>query len=757
MSRDPATAAAAGSAAPAGGDGGYLGTLSNLFTSLAADATASATRAEDRVLDAVEAGIENVESGAKHLRSSLAAMTSAETRARAMASLTRRVDLAGTEKEIQISGASSYVASLERALEEYDVNNAHQVSRAQRVSDAAALLSTKLRRHANAWRETDTALAELPDTVSKAWQVDAAIQQTCELMSETEQLLLEAEIALEVDNLFARNEETRVSRKAAKTAHKGEVEKLEQFRRTMETEARDTHITQKSAEEIALEETLRKELRQIKKQARKNAKAKDGDGEKKGGAFLPAPSKEDHYGMGVDSGDDDDAWRPSGVDANNKNESNDGSDLDDEFPRRRRGTLAEAAGDVDVATAVHAARGELNDFLADEDGDDTEAEKEKKRQYYTVYGLRKQADDSRAAIAAQREAEANASTVAWLGSKSREAAEAIGLARKEALGLDDNDLLFVNLKPPPPSGGAGDDLLDEEDLRDKSQEHGPGSAGGSGPYVNYEILQDTAAASSAAAKEALAAASQTAATAAAAAAAAAEQASAQASSAFAGFGSSLYSFGEAAKKSAAASLEAAQGRAKEGAAWMNTSIGQAGDSWQRHLQGGGGGDVTFDSPGGEALNTPTAFVATPGPSTGATPVAEEISDAAPETAPETDPSKPSPGSPQPSGKSRKMLNRGKKQKNEPLSSDPLPVDVNVVNASPQKEDEPEKNLTPAAERSDRDEGFDEVMTKTATFGYWKDKDREAGESSTDNSPKPSPKPSPNKGRKQANKEVDSLD
>ena len=104
-----------------------------------------------------------------------------------------------------------------------------------------------------------------------------------------------------------------------------------------------------------------------------------------------------------------------------------------------------------------------------------------------------------------------------------------------------------------------------------------------------------------------------------------------------------------------------------------------------------------------------------------------------------------------------MLNRGKKQKNEPLSSDPLPVDVNVVNASPQKEDEPEKNLTPAAERSDRDEGFDEVMTKTATFGYWKDKDREAGESSTDNSPKPSPKPSPNKGRKQANKEVDSLD
>ena len=37
-----------------------------------------------------------------------------------------------------------------------------------------------------------------------------------------------------------------------------------------------------------------------------------------------------------------------------------------------------------------------------------------------------------------------------------------------------------------------------------------------------------------------------------------------------------------------------------------------------------------------------------------------------------------------------------------------------------------------------------VMTKDATFGYWKDKDREAG--SAEASPKPSPKPSPNKGK-----------
>ena len=40
--------------------------------------------------------------------------------------------------------------------------------------------------------------------------------------------------------------------------------------------------------------------------------------------------------------------------------------------------------------------------------------------------------------------------------------------------------------------------------------------------------------------------------------------------------------------------------------------------------------------------------------------------------------------------------------------------------------------------------FQLVMTKDATFGYWKDKDREAG--SAEASPKPSPKPSPNKGK-----------
>ena len=272
-----------------------------------------------------------------------------------------------------------------------------------------------------------------------------------------------------------------MARRLAKSAHRGEVEKLEQFRRVMETEARDTQVTMKSAEEIALEEGLRRELRAIKKHARKQEKkvqartgatqshfGADSDGGQAGSSrsFLPAPTKEDHYGLGVesDSGEDDVHWRPGGREEK-------AEDDDDEYGApRRRATLAAAAAGVDVATAVSRAPGasELDDFLADDEDGDGDGEKratDAQRPYYTVYGLRKQADDSRAAIAARCQAEANASAVAWLGSKSREAAEAIGLARKEALGLDDEDLIFVNLKPPPPSGGAGDDLLDEREAR----------------------------------------------------------------------------------------------------------------------------------------------------------------------------------------------------------------------------------------------------------------------------------------------------
>ena len=756
MSRE-ATAPSAHAGGDAAANGGYLGTLSNLLTSLAADATASATRAEDRVLDAVEAGLEGVESGAKHLRSSL------ETRARAMASLTRRMDSSGGDASSQMRSAAAYVASLERAIDDYDVHNAHHVSRAQRVAHAAAALSTTLRGHAEAWRETDAALATLPDTVSKVWAVDRDIKTTCDLMSETEQLLLEAEIAVEVDALYWRDAETRVSRRAAKSAHRDEVEKLAQFRLAMETQARDTHVTMRSAEEIALEETLRRELRVIRKQTRKNAKAlaaKEGEeavGEKnKGKSFLPAPGKEDHYGMGVGDSSDDEEWRPATTSRDEKNKTQNNEKDDDDVPPRKRGTLQEAAGDVDVCSAVQRRGNELDDFLKDEDEEAEEMEmlrNEKRRAGpYTVYGLRKQADDSRAAIAAQREADANASAVAWLGSKSREAAEAIGLARKEALGLEDDDLFFVNLKPPPPSGGAGDDVLDERETGasyggkdDGKNKNGPSQnehGVGSGSY-NYERLQATTFQSAAVAKEALDSASHTAAAAAAQAARSAERASQSAHAVFAGFGSSLLSFGSAARVHAAASLELAQGRAKEGALWMNNSIGAAGDQWQAHLTGGGGGGASFVS-GGPA-SAPAKTEPTPVPTERA-----KKSDSSPETGPDDTPV---------SLAGEKAYGTHKHTQHKPTpepSVNAAPVNATPVHAAPDPEPSraKNKNVTPAAQRSDRDEGFDEVMTKAGTFGYWKDRERETGACRAEPlSPFPSPKPSPNKARRAQSEET----
>jgi hypothetical protein len=209
---------------------------------------------------------------------------------------------------------------------------------------------------------------------------------------------------------------------------------------------------------------------------------------------------------------------------------------------------------------------------------------------------------------------------------------------------------------------------------------------------------------------------------------------------FAGFGSSLASFGEAARRNAAASLEAAQGRAKESAAWVNTSIGAAGDSWQRHLQGGipivvATGQTSEPEQDPAAEEEPAKIPRAPAGAESPADASEPLPPAEPASpvarvarsvdAPVDAPVEAKGGAP--------------KQKEEAFVRDSTPV-----NAAPREAPSPPKATTPAAEREDRDEGFDEVMTKDATFGYWKDKDREAG--SAEASPKPSPKPSPNKGK-----------
>lgn len=85
-----------------------------------------------------------------------------------------------------------------------------------------------------------------------------------------------------------------------------------------------------------------------------------------------------------------------------------------------------------------------------------------------------------------------------------------------------------------------------------------------------------------------------------------------------------------------------------------------------------------------------------------------------------------------------------------------PVNATPVHAAPDPEPSraKNKNVTPAAQRSDRDEGFDEVMTKAGTFGYWKDREMETGACRAEPlSPFPSPKPSPNKARRAQSEET----
>ena len=219
MSTTQSVGAGAEGAPPA--DGGYLGTISNFFTSLQVDASGMAIRVEDQVLDAVEVGMDQMESRAKKLSSSLATFSTADARQRAVSSLTRQArDIESMFREDETKnrvsgGVAGFVHGIERALDDYDVNHAHHLARAQRVNQAAETLDATLRTHAAAWRGVDEELASLP-LATERLRAAAAVDRACDLLLETEDMLLEAEIAVEVDELYARDEETQLSRRAAK-------------------------------------------------------------------------------------------------------------------------------------------------------------------------------------------------------------------------------------------------------------------------------------------------------------------------------------------------------------------------------------------------------------------------------------------------------------------------------------------------------------------------------------------------------------
>lgn len=116
-------------------------------------------------------------------------------------------------------------------------------------------------------------------------------------------------------------------------------------------------------------------------------------------------------------------------------------------------SLKDIASSLDVASSMAPAiTNDLDDFFTTDDGEDEDAS----GRAYTLYGMRARAESTKGAILGNQTDEIKSE-------QSLDVAEAerIALARKEALGISDEDMHGVNLKPPPPKGGAQDGPLEE--------------------------------------------------------------------------------------------------------------------------------------------------------------------------------------------------------------------------------------------------------------------------------------------------------
>ena len=340
---------------------------------------------------------------------------------------------------------------------------------------------------------------------------------------------------------------------------------------------------------------------------------------------------------------------------------------------------------------------DLDDFLeADDEDDETdggETEGEKSERLYTVYGLRRQADASQAAAADTKES----GTTSWLAST----AEAVGLARKKE---KDYGSVVVNLKAPLTAMGSGDDVFVDEmpGIKPKPSEETAPSASDNAPPahepgVGQQMSEQVSAAASAAAAraesaaaaaraqaEAAAHAAGEAATAAkaqaeAAAAAAkknAEAAAAAVSSSVSSGWSSLLSFGQAATSHANKLVADVSNT-------VNSTVHSTHERWQQHLQGG----------------TPTAADATEAGG-GLEPAAEAEPAAEVEPAAEAEPAE-------------------------------APAPAAEAEAEPESPRPEAYRVSPTSDRVDRDEGFDEVVTKEGSRRFWEEKDAAASPRATD--------------------------
>jgi len=286
-------------------------------------------------------------------------------------------------------GVAAYARAVEEAMEAYDVRHAHVDSRANIALRSSAELESIIRKHEEQWVAVDRELAEVSGMTAKIWEQSESLRGTVEMMSEVEEMLLEAEIGAELEALYKRRDDAELQDAEAQRALEAEIAHVMQLHDMLVSDAMTNQISSRTTEEIMAEHDLKKRLARLAKERGK-----------------------------------------------------DDAEL----------SLKDIASSLDVASSMAPAiTNDLDDFFTADDGDGDVAS----GRAYTLYGMRARAESTKGAILNQPNE--------LKSERSIDVAEAerIALARKEALGISDEDMHGVNLKPPPPKGGAQDGPLEE--------------------------------------------------------------------------------------------------------------------------------------------------------------------------------------------------------------------------------------------------------------------------------------------------------
>jgi hypothetical protein len=286
-------------------------------------------------------------------------------------------------------GVAAYARAVEEAMEAYDVRHAHVDSRANIALRSSAELESIIRKHEEQWVAVDRELAEVSGMTAKIWEQSESLRGTVEMMSEVEEMLLEAEIGAELEALYKRRDDAELQDAEAQRALEAEIAHVMQLHDMLVSDAMTNQISSRTTEEIMAEHDLKKRLARLAKERRK-----------------------------------------------------DDAEL----------SLKDIASSLDVASSMAPAiTNDLDDFFTADDEDVDAAS----GRAYTLYGMRARAESTKGAILNQPNELKSELSI------DVAEAERIALARKEALGISDEDMHGVNLKPPPPKGGAQDGPLEE--------------------------------------------------------------------------------------------------------------------------------------------------------------------------------------------------------------------------------------------------------------------------------------------------------